>query len=95
MRLGVVQESNPRRSPNPGGGLSREEGADDCQHPRAGQTGGRFPQRHLKQTGAPAFLAGFTGFAMIGGAAHVKAAVLIHSIHHGHARRLHRARFCR
>jgi hypothetical protein len=32
---------------------------------------------------------------MIGGAADVKAAVRVHIVHHGHARRSHRARFCR
>ena len=32
---------------------------------------------------------------MIGGAAHVEAAVLVHITHQGHTRRFHRARFYR
>ena len=95
MRLNVGQESNARRSPYPGWGLYGQGIAEEGNHYGAEYGYRRLEDRNLQHAARFAFLARLAGFAMLRRAFHVVTAVHSHVVHHRHAHRLHRARFCR
>jgi len=95
MRFKGGQESSARGSPYPGRGGHRYGIAGKGKYYGTEQGNGRLEDRDLQHTASLAFLARLAGFAMFARAFHIVAAVHPHVVHHRHAHRLHRARFCR
>ena len=95
MTLNVGQESNARRSPYPGRGRYRYGTADEGKHYGAEHGYSWLGDRDLQHTASLAFLARLAGFAVLGRAFHIVAAVHPHVVHHRHAHCFHRARLCR
>lgn len=91
--LNLGQESDARRSPHSGRGGHRYGVAGKGKHYGAEKGNRRFEDRDLQHTPCLAFLPWLAGFAVLGRALHVAAAVHAHVIHHRHAHCLHRAWF--